>query len=281
MDLRLPAVHVPLKMLPGVAALRQISGHDEQAIIDTDSITAINLLDRLLVDTHLGGIKPGQAVNLPTAERDFLLAQVYIDNFGDRIASNHDCVHCGARYEISFSLSELVTRVDSERLKKIKELVEFSESKIAAGADVAIPHFLLKNGVALRVPTGREELQLLKTDPDQAEAVLLACCINTEASADHDSGKAITASQPEILQAMEALAPLLELDMDSRCPECEGEQQVHFAIQGYLLNTLLVCKSRLLQEIHALASTYHWSLDDILALPRHQRLALFEHIEDS
>ncbi len=271
-----PATYIPLRLMPGVAALLELSGHDEQAVAASDSVAAIDLLDRVLADTPLSDIKPGQAVDLPSAERDYLLAQIYIDNFGDRVSADHHCVHCEERYEVTFLLSELLQQVDRQRLYNTQQLVEMSEQKVAPGAALATPHYLLKNGLMLRLPGGREDLALLRAERSDAEAVLLACC-----AVDGDSTGEAASSTGQVLQAMEELAPLLDLDMDSHCPECGGVQQVRFSMQGYLLNTLRACKSSLVREVHTLASMYHWSLYEILALSRRQRQALLDCIEEN
>jgi hypothetical protein len=79
---------------------------------------------------------------------------------------------------------------------------------------------------------------------------------------------------------LEAVAPLLDVDVVARCPECEAEQPVGFDIQSFLLERLLNERPRLLQEIHLIASSYGWTLPDILALPRDHRRVLAAAVED-
>ena len=54
---------------------------------------------------------------------------------------------------------------------------------------------------------------------------------------------------------------------------CEHEQKVHFNIQDYLLGALQAEQRQIAQEVHLLALTYRWNLNDILSLPRRQRRA--------
>ena len=63
--------YVSLSFFPGggVAGLREMCGHDEQLIGDTDTSTAVQLLDCLLVDTPATALKPGQAKQLTAADR--------------------------------------------------------------------------------------------------------------------------------------------------------------------------------------------------------------------
>jgi hypothetical protein len=70
---------------------------------------------------------------------------------------------------------------------------------------------------------------------------------------------------------MQTLSPVVNLELDAKCPECGDEQTIQFDLQRFVLTALVNDRRRLLHEIHMLASAYSWSLSEILNLPRSQR----------
>jgi Cft2 family RNA processing exonuclease len=71
----------------------------------------------------------------------------------------------------------------------------------------------------------------------------------------------------------------MNLEMQAICPECAREQNVRFDMQTFLLVRLKKERPRLLYEIHRIASSYHWSQQEILQLPRTLRKQYVELIE--
>jgi hypothetical protein len=88
-----------------------------------------------------------------------------------------------------------------------------------------------------------------------------------------------TEAYAEVERIIEEIAPLLDLDIDTACPECCAKQKVHFDVQYYLLRALSQEHKQIAREIHRLASTYQWSLAEILILRRSDRRAFVEFIE--
>lgn len=237
------------------AYLREICGSDEQSVEGTGTVEAIRLLDRLLVavpGTHIG---PGKAAKLTTADRDWLLAAVYMRTYSSRIESTVNCAKCKAPYDMDFSLEELIGHVDSEAHQ-----MEESPDGVFKSPD----------GCRFRLPTGEDECAVLGMSPEDAECALLERCV-VESNQDYD---------PEALQTvMRDIAPVLDMDMDARCPECDHQQAVHFDIQYYLLYRLMQEKRQLAYEVHRLARAYGWSLNEILGLPRSVRRMYVDLVE--
>ncbi len=77
-----------------------------------------------------------------------------------------------------------------------------------------------------------------------------------------------------VQETLEAIAPTLDIELDTVCAECGTHHPAHFDIQYYLLSALQQDRPTLNHEIHLLASTYGWSLNEILGLPRSQRRSL-------
>jgi hypothetical protein len=71
--------------------------------------------------------------------------------------------------------------------------------------------------------------------------------------------------------AMEAMSPNLSGDLGARCPECGSVITVYFDVQLFTLMELRGRARGIYEEIHLLASGYHWREADILALPASRR----------
>lgn len=246
-----------LRFTGGFATLRELRGHDEHALGGTDSLAAIRLLDRLLVDEPGAAVRPGQAAALTVADRDALLAAVYRITFGPIIQSTARCEACGCLFDLDFRIDELS-----------QEVARGAGSSGAVRAEDG--SFLLPDGRRFRLPTGEDELAIVGLSPAQAEVDLRRRCLigGDEAGAGDD-----------VLAAMEAEGGVIDLDADARCPECAREQVVHFAIQGFLLRALAAEREALLREVHRLAIAYGWSLREILRLPRAERRSLVKMVE--
>lgn len=289
--------YVQLPLMQATVALRQLNGFDEQWIDNTDTLTAIELVDRLLLDKpYLASVSPapssvaandktvaaqqqrqsintacpGQAIDLPTAERDRLLAAIYINNFGDTIRADMQCSRCEQPFETEFSLADLIATMDKTAAGNQARWLEQCQVMPGDSASLAQPSFLLKNGEQFRLPTGRDELAIAGMDEQQAyQHLLSACLIRSD----------IPREQSTILAAAEALAPVMDFTLNAHCVECHHQQTFHFAMQRYLLQTLLAHKTQLMPQVHKIASCYGWTLESILNLPRHQRRALVELID--
>jgi hypothetical protein len=240
----------------GWAILREITGVEEQAVASTTTADAIHLLENLLVSSHPGSLKCEALSGLTAWDRDRLLAVVYIRIYGPQIKSTVNCAHCHEAFDLDFSLPRLLESLSPENVvvevQMIQDgLYEFSD------------------GLQFRLPTGEDEYAVMGLSQKEAVQELLKRCIQNASEYMN-----ILNRTEEVQSAMEAIAPLIDLELDARCPECGQEQQVHFDLQHYLLSALNGERTQLMREIHALASTYGWSLTDILSLPRSQRKSL-------
>jgi hypothetical protein len=69
-----------------------------------------------------------------------------------------------------------------------------------------------------------------------------------------------------VSESMAELDPLADIQLDARCPDCGHAWQTAFDIASFLLMELEREATNLLGDVHLLASAYHWSEADILAL---------------
>lgn len=240
--------------------LRELTGRDERAVAGTATDDALRLIDALIMAVPGEAAAPN-AEDLVASDRDRLLVAVYRRAFGDRIENTLTCTKCRAPYDIDFSLTSLASTLDqgpsSAPVRKIAE-----------------NRFETNEGVRFKLPTGRDELALAALPASDAEAGLLRCCAADEKSM-------FAPSDVAALQALLAeVAPLVDLELDARCPECGYTHLVQFDIQTYLLGALIAERSRLAQEVHRVAIAYGWSWDEILSLTRSERRRFVELIDN-
>lgn len=124
--------------------------------------------------------------------------------------------------------------------------------------------------VTLRMPTGADQEQLAGLDDRAAlETLLRLCLVSVDGQAPDPAFIAgLGAEEIALLeQAVEGTAPAVATRLVAACPECGTEQTLRF--DPYAFRRLSV--DTLLREVHLLASAYHWSEAEILALPTERR----------
>lgn len=119
----------------------------------------------------------------------------------------------------------------------------------------------------LRVPNGEDQEQIARLGEAQAVQGLMARLIRGADGAEVALGDLAESELAEIESAIEAMAPEVALELLTHCPQCETENRV--PLNPYHCTTHPV--EALLGDIHVIASRYHWSEMDILALPRQRR----------
>ena len=201
---------------------------------------------------ELSGRDEGFVHGTSSATAAALLAAVYRDTFGDRVETRAPCRACGVPFELTFSLTVL-------------------EAGIAANTAVDPDgNYTLADGRRYRLPTLADEQRIAGLSADDARLQLAArCVIDGDPAADPEA----------VLAAIEAAAPLLDLELTTRCPECQTQQEVHFDIQSFLLSTLMHEARWLAHEVHRIAVAYGWPLAEILGLSRAQRRTYVALIE--
>jgi len=241
MDLR----RIPLRFSTRAAwaLVREPTGADELAVESLSTVSAVRLLDRLLVAQGEGCLATGEADQLAAADRDQLLAGLHGLCFGDEIASTLTCPACAHPFDFNFSLSALAAHVAGE-------------------AEAASP--------PPRLPTGADEIAVAHLPPAEAVAALARRCLGESADEAEIAGFG---------DRLATAAPVISLDLDATCPECSHVSQAPFDVQGYVLGRLLGSRAALMRDVHKLAAAYHWAAREILDLPRTLRRSLVGMID--
>lgn len=236
--------------------LGEPTGRSELAVAGTGTAEALRLLDAVLAAPAGGGATGGApaAASLAAPDRDRLLAGVYVACYGPKVATTVDCGSCGEPFDLDFELPALVAALTPEE---------------PPAAELRLP-----DGRRFRLPTGEDECAVAGLDPERAARELARRCLAAGGDSNEDEGAA-----EALAKRLAEVAPLIDLEIEARCPECGAAQPVHFDLQHYLLTALAAERDRLLGEVHRLAAAYGWSLGDILDLPRRHRRTLVELIE--
>jgi len=234
-----------LQLTPGAEGvyLRGLCRADEMKVENTDTKNLITLLESLLQPAITGNNV--QAAKIVTADRDRLLAALYISLYGAKVESTVNCEECRQKFDLDFSLNEIIRH--------------YQPSAASVSND---GKYQIEPGICFRLPTGEDEILISGFSGVEAERRLFErCLLNGNPETDNE----------KVQSKMAELAPVLSMNMQAICPECSHEQQVQFDIQSFFLTKLKQERPALIREIHSIASQYHWSQQEILDLPRNLR----------
>ncbi|RDJ03964.1 hypothetical protein [Rhizobium grahamii] len=257
------------------ATLAPLTGRVEVDLREGVRLRSVNadLVSRLLASTvasigTLSGLGPADLAELTVGDRERLLLAIYRSNFGASIDVIAQCPDC-------------------------EEIVELD---IPAGAaepppfrPSAVHHVECECDGALwrisfRLPTGGDQARLALSagaPGGDADVRLLRDCV-VEATR---NGWPVSIVDPdgEILAAVEDAMgradPAAESEVEFICPGCGKSVEVVIDATTLLRGTLM--DGRLvLRDVHRLASVYHWTEPDILALSRERRADYLAMIEE-
>jgi hypothetical protein len=240
----------------GWAYLRPLTGHDELALGPGSEHAGNWLLQRLLDGRPGGALGPDGLGGLDIGDRDRLLAAVFKACFGEDVEGTANCAHCGEDFAFHFTLEAL----EQHRIQ--------ADDAPAEGPDAE--GYYRVDDVRFRLPTVADLDSVSALSADRAVAALLVRCVAP--------GGAV-ADAETIQQAMERLAPSLDLDIDAACPNCAQPATIAFSLEAFLMQALTQERRFLTAEIHRLAAAYGWSLDEILRLSREDRQSLVRLVE--
>ena len=141
---------------------------------------------------------------------------------------------------------------------------------------IRVPRHHPVRGLTVARPTrGRVEKRMMRLPrPADVEAAadavgVVAACMNCSRE---EARRWRSAAERELARA----DPLGELEIVGQCPECGRQLSAQYDLIGTWLQQVRRRTEDLLQEIHVLASCYHWSENEILRLPAPRRQAYLD-----
>ena len=195
----------------------------------------------------VGDVTPDQlaALTLPEWEEHLLAIRVAVA--GQRIEAEATCPACGAGVSLSFLAEELP-----------REAVVGSEEF---------------------GPLSLGDLTAVEAEGLRGEAAL-AALLAVSLGLDRDRA-ALRLAGPErarIIAALEVRAAGLGLEIGTACAECDATMVLPFDVAAFVDGEMGARAARLLDEVHLVAQSYHWSEAEILGLPALRRQSYLDRI---
>lgn len=202
----------------------------------------------------------GQSANIDrvrdlcVADRQYLALQWRLQNSDAQQWLTASCPQCAAYYDFPLQWNLLP-------IKPAAAEFPFAVAETALGE------------IHVRAPTGRDQevIALLPADIDVKRWLTQRLIV----SPTHDRHALSDADYLVIDAAIEAMVPEVANAVGTQCPECGCEHSVELDLYGALFKA----NNELLDDVHRIASVYHWSEAEILALPSERRLQYLQRID--
>ncbi|MCL2161444.1 MAG: hypothetical protein FWH56_06105 [Betaproteobacteria bacterium] len=245
------------------AVLRPIDGWLEErvstAMTDGSNLPAVvsNILGAALLSLGGKAAAPEQAATLAIADRQWLMLSLAHALQGGGYWLKSHCGDCGQPFDLYLDPRQLPVKAAGEGFPFVE--LDLGEDRLR-----------------LRLPNGADQERIAGLDGDEAATLLLSACLLSV------NGKAVPAGYADRLdadalqrieEALDEVSPYVGTVLATACPECGQPQQVE--IDPYSA----VRHETLFQEVHMLASAYHWSEREILSLSRERRRLYLRLIE--
>jgi hypothetical protein len=199
---------------------------------------------------------------LSIGRRDALLMTLREWTFGAQLSSLVPCPDCGEYLELNFSVADIRVTAEAE-----------PPESLSLHADGYELHFRLPNSVDVTAITGSNGVAIART------ALLERCLLSNHADEDAQPVDALpTTIVDKVMERMAEADPQADVQLALHCPTCAHEWQAAFDIVSFFWSEIAAWASRLLRDVHALASAYGWNESDILAMSPWRRQLYLEMV---
>ena len=211
-------------------------------------------LDRALL--ALGAALPdtpaATIADWPLGRRNHALLELHITSFGPRLQGWSACARCSEKLEIEIDARALLAEhrmTDSE--------------------------FIQANDCVFRLPTTRDLAEVARElSPEGATQALVQRCVSNSGSIENWDEHDIAV----LGEAMAAADPLAEIRLSLSCPMCGEESNETIDLVTFIWSEIEARARRAFWEVHAIASAYGWSEQDILSLSPARRAHYMEMV---
>lgn len=266
MEVQLPGGLAQNGSIERSARFLALTGRIELSLIEARSAsTRLQYVTRALclaLDSF--GELPADAASVASlcvADRQFLMLRLAALLDGEQMWLKFSCSDCEAIFDIEVRRCELPVKPAGD---------DFPVLKLRLGG----------NDVQVRIPNGEDQQQIEYLDEDEAMHRLLRRCICTVNGEPprQDFIESLSAADVELLDAaLDEVSPAVCDRLQVTCPECGLEQFAgldHYA-------PIAQDEYFFYDEIHTLASHYHWSESEILGLSQARRRRYLDLISRS
>lgn len=201
---------------------------------------------------------------LSVGDREALLLHLRRLTLGNEVSAVISCPSCGEKMDLDLRLSDLLLPAyDAAQQVHLREVV-------AGEACYA---------VRFRLPTGADQEAVAEcAQRDLAGAIvqLVERCV--ESINGEPASSLPAAVLAELPDAMAALDPQADLMLTAKCVVCDAAFETLFDAITMVAREIERTRRELYRDVHLLASHYHWSEADILALSDRKRRLYLELI---
>jgi len=200
----------------------------------------------LLESAHRGTDRTAFA-QLPLTRIHAMLLQLRAVTFGRRMQGFAECPNCHSSLEFETD----VVGMAEELRRSASQENSLAESTIFR-------------------PVNLDDLQacLDAESPGEASNMLLQRTLLDASSTDH--------KKEESLLLFDGLNEASEIWIDMHCPQCGQDSAFDLDITQFLWREVRAAATRLLADVHLLASRYGWSEESILSMSHQRRFAYLE-----
>lgn len=239
--------------------LRRPAGEEDVLLFEAsrrDMRLTVGLLSRI---ARHGG-EELHCDELTVTDIEVLLLELRRLMFGNTVRGESVCTApgCGARVDVSFRVSDYIAH-------------HAPRTAHDAHPSEAEGWLTLRNApVRFRLPLASDQIAV-SGQPD-AERLMIARCV--------DPPELPARLLARVARVLRTLAPSLADVVQGTCPECGAEIAVYFDPQDFTLRELRAEASFVFEEIHLLASRYHWSEASIMSMSHARRMLYADMIRD-
>jgi hypothetical protein len=203
--------------------------------------------------------------SLRIGERDTLLGHIRASTFGGAVESVATCPACGAMVEVAVDVRTIFP--DAIQIAS-RDAIPRLPVEITAGDFI----------VQVVAPTVRdvEAISSTATLEEGIQMLLRRCILRAEKRGNPCEIDDLPQEVCAVLEERMAEAdPQGDVHLSIHCPGCDHRWPVPFDILAYFWSEIHLAATRLLRDIHVLASAYGWRESEILTLsPRRRRIYL-------
>jgi hypothetical protein len=203
---------------------------------------------------------PGAIAGLSIGERDARLLRLRARTLGPRLELRVTCPACAQVLELEQEVADLLVRPLGADARE-----QLARMRVGGG-----------DGRACRVRAlDSHDLAAVahETDADLARRALAARCLAPEDGVAVEAQSLTAAELDELAARLAALDPQSDILIALTCPNCRHGWEAPLDIAALLRRELEHRGGMILDDVHDIARTYHWSEAAILALAPQRRAA--------
>ncbi|HEX6228835.1 MAG TPA: hypothetical protein VFZ41_05160 [Solirubrobacterales bacterium] len=190
------------------------------------------------------------------ARRSGALLELRISRWGEELEGVVACPRCEGELELSLDLAEVA-----------------GEQRQETDLEVAVGDGCLR----FRLPTRLDlDAVLSVSEPGEARRALAERCL---LAAPQDLTRLTDGAVAAISERMGQADATGALDLAASCPECGHEWDEPLDVADFVAGEIASAARGLAAEVHALATAYGWSEEEILTLPAARRRMYLELVD--